>query len=121
MTKTLMISNQPEAIKLYGIGFMGALLIGLLIPLYFVIWRAAKHNNEDVISYTARNFKYLKNLSFFSDLLMKFFGIALIVLADKPEWIAPLLIAYIGDYLLQQRFFTLPFKASAVLGLCVLP
>ena len=47
---------------------------------------------------------------------MKFIGVALIVLANKPEWIAPLLVAYIGDYLLQQRFFTLSLKVSAVLG-----
>ena len=117
MSKTLMVSGKSDAIKWYGIGFMGTILVGLMIPLYFVIWRAAKHNNEEVISYTIRNFKYLKFLSFFSDLLMKFIAIALVVLADRPDWVGPLLVACIGDYLLQQRFFTLPLKISAALGI----
>ena len=117
MTQTLMVAREYNDLRIYEIGFMGAILIGLLIPFYFVIWRASKHNGEGFTTYIVRNFKYLKNLSFFSDLLMKFVGIALIVLAAKTEWVAPLLVAYTGDYLLQQRFFTLSIKASALLGL----
>ncbi|MEN8132363.1 MAG: hypothetical protein ABFS45_19730 [Pseudomonadota bacterium] len=117
MTVTLMSGGQFDEMRKFGIVFMGAILVGLLIPLYFVIWRAARHNGEDISSYVSRNFKYLKNLSFISDLLMKFFGIALILLADKPEWVAPLLAAFTGDYLLQNRFFTLSTKVSAVLGM----
>lgn len=120
MTETLMNGREFDELKRYGIGFMGAILVALLIPFHFVIWRAAKHNKEDLNTYIFRNFKYLKNLSFFSDLLMKFTAIALIVLANKPEWVAPLLAAYVGDYLLRQQFFTLPIKISAALGISCL-
>jgi hypothetical protein len=117
MTHTLMTGSEFRELRIFGIGFMGFILLGLLIPLYFILWRAAQHNGEDVSAYIARNFKYVKNLSLVSDLLMKFIAIALILLAGKPEWVSPLLAAFTGDYLLQNRFFTLPTKLSVALGL----
>jgi len=63
-------------------------------------------------AYIVRNFIYIKNLSLISDLLMKFIALSLAILAGKPEWIAPLLAAFTGDYLLQNRFFTLPTVAG---------
>jgi hypothetical protein len=48
---------------------------------------------------------------------MKFIALSLVLLAGKPEWIALLLTAFTGDYLLQNRFFTLPTKVSAALGI----
>jgi hypothetical protein len=68
-------------------------------------------------SYITRNFKYVKNLSLISDLLMKFITLSLLLLAGKAEWMAPVLMAFTGDYLLQGRFFTLPTQISAVLGI----
>jgi len=121
MTQVLMSASQSEELQIFGIGAMAFILTGLLIPLYFIIWRAAKHNGEQINAYIIRNFKYLNNLSFVSDLLMKFIAISLVLLAGKPEWIAPLLTAFTGDYLLQNRFFTLPSKIAALFGLsCII-
>jgi hypothetical protein len=117
MTQTLILGSQIHELNIFGIGFMGATLAGLLIGLYFILWRAAKHNGEEINAYITRNFKHMKNMSFISDLLMKFIALSLVLLAGKPEWIAPLLTAFTGDYLLQNRFFTLPTKVSAVLGI----
>lgn len=115
--QTLMAAGQVDDLRHFGIGLMGFILVGLLITLYFVLWRAALHNGESIQSYITRNFKYVKNLSLISDLLMKFITISLLMLAGKAEWIAPVLMAFTGDYLLQGRFFTLPTKTSAVLGI----
>ncbi len=117
MSQTLMSSGQAQDLKIYGIGFMAAILLGVLVPLYFIVWRAAKHNGEEMNSYIARNFNYLRNVSLVSDLLIKSIVIALLILADKPEWIAVLLTVFIGDYLLQSRFFTFSTLVSIVLGM----
>lgn len=116
LSTIMMLEGQFEELRHYAIGFMGFSLIGLLIPLYFVLWRAAKHNGESMNTYIMRNFRYLRNMALLSDLLMKFITLSLAMLAGKPEWVAPLLTVFIGDYLLQNRFFTLPTKLSIVLG-----
>ena len=117
ITQTLMTGGQLDEFRRFGIGMMGFILFGLLATLYFILWRAALHNGEDMGSYITRNFKYVKNLSLISDLLMKFITLALLLLAGKAEWVAPVLMAFTGDYLLQGRFFTLPIKTSVVLGI----
>ena len=117
VTQTLMFGGQVDEFRRFGIGLMGFILAGLLITLYFVLWRAALHNGESMRSYITRNFKYVKNLSLISDVLMKFITLSLLLLAGKAEWIAPVLMAFTGDYLLQGRFFTLPTKISALLGI----
>lgn len=117
ITQTLMTGGQIDEFRRFGIGFMGFILVVLLITLYFVLWRAALHNGENMRSYITRNFKYVKNLSLISDVLIKFITLSLLLLAGKAEWIAPVLMAFTGDYLLQGRFFTLPTKTSALLGI----
>jgi len=120
MTNIMIIEGNTPDLRTYGIGFMGFFLVGLLIPLYFILWRAAKHNGEEMNSYLVRNFKYVKNLGLVSDLLMKFITLSIVMLAGKPEWVSPLLAVFTGDYLIQNRFFTLPTKTSSVIGiLCI--
>lgn len=120
ITHTLMTGSQIDEFRRFGIGLMGFILMGLLVTLYFVLWRAALHNGENISAYIARNFRYVKNLSLISDLLMKFIALALLLLANKPEWVAPVLLAFTGDYLLQGRFFTFPTKTAVALGVaCV--
>lgn len=120
ITHTLMTGGQLDEFRRFGIGMMGFILVGLLVALYFVLWRAALHSGENVSAYITRNFRYVKNLSLISDLLMKFITLALLLLANRPEWVAPVLLAFTGDYLLQGRFFTFPTRTSVVLGLaCV--
>jgi hypothetical protein len=114
--QTLMAAGKVDDLRHFGIGLMGFTLAGLFITLYFVLWRASLHNGESMQSYISRNFKYVKNLSLISDVLMKFITISLLLLAGKAEWIAPVLMAFTGDYLLQGRLFTIPTKTSAVLG-----
>ena len=120
ITHTLMVGGQLDEFRRFGIGMMAFILVGLLVALYFVLWRAALHSGESVSAYITRNFRYVKNLSLISDLLMKFITLALLLLANRPEWVAPVLLAFTGDYLLQGRFFTFPTRIAVVLGLaCV--
>jgi len=116
LTELLMLGGQSPELRLAGIGIIASILAGLVILLYFVIWRAAQHSGEEFNSYVVRNFRYARLLSYLSDLMMKFGAIALVMLAGHPEWIAPLLLAFTGDYLVQGRLFTLPTRMAVILG-----
>jgi len=83
ITHTLTTGSQIDEFRRFGIGIMGFILVGLLITLYFVLWRAAIHNGENIGAYITRNFRYVRNLSLISDLLMKFITLALLLLANR--------------------------------------
>ncbi|MEI8346064.1 MAG: hypothetical protein WCG27_01255 [Pseudomonadota bacterium] len=116
MTSIAMISAHDWEIGLWGLVQVAVALPVLLLAAYFIVWRASKHVDEEFSSYVARNFRYLKNLSLFSDLLTKFIPLSFLVMAGVPQYVAPLLTLYIGDYLINGRLFTYPVKASLVLG-----
>ncbi len=78
LTQTLMSGGQIPELRHTGIALIGLIVGGLVFTLYFVVWRAAKHNGDKVGTYILRNFRYLNHLSFISDLLIKFMVISLI-------------------------------------------
>ena len=120
ITELLMLGATLPDIRLLGIGLMAGILIGLVILLYFVIWRAARNSREEFNAYIVRNFRYARLLSYLSDLLLKFAAVALVMLAGHPDWIPPLLLAFTGDYLVQGRLFTLPTRSAVILGaICI--
>ena len=120
LTEYLMLGAAFPDIRLVGIGLIAGILVGLVILLYFIIWRAARNSGEELNAYVIRNFRYARLLSYLSDLLLKFAAVALVMLAGRPEWIPPLLLAFTGDYLVQGRLFTLPTKLAVLLGaLCI--
>mgnify|MGYP000843578258 FL=1 len=112
----IMLGREAGEFPLWGIGLMACLVLAMIVSLYLVLWRAAQNSGEEFNTYIARNFRYARHLSYTSDLLMKFIAISLILLVGQPQWIAPLLLAFTGDYLLQGRLFTLPTRVGAVLG-----
>ena len=116
ISRAMMLGNESLDLRLAGIGIVALMLLGMITALYFVLWRAARHNGEEFGVYIARNFRYARHVSYLSDLLMKFVAVALVLLAGQSQWLAPLLMAFTGDYLLQGRLFTLPTKAAMALG-----
>ncbi len=116
MAATLLAGSQSSELREFGIGIMGFVLAGLLVALYFVLWRAARTEGEELGTYISRNFRYVKNLSLISDLAIKFMTVALLVWAGRADWVGPVLIAFTGDYLLQGRFFAFPTKLALPLG-----
>ena len=116
ISRAMMLGNESLDLRLAGIGIVALMLLGMITALYFVLWRVARHNGEEFGAYIARNFRYARHVSYLSDLLMKFFAVALVLLAGKSQWVAPLLMAFTGDYLLQGRLFTLPTKVAVALG-----
>jgi len=116
MTDIMMLSANDEELGWLGLAQVALAGLTLLMCVYFLAWRAARHSGQSFNDYLVRNFQYLRNLSLVSDLLVKFIPLSLVVLAGRPDWVAPLLSLYIADYLLQGRFFTLSTRVSLVLG-----
>ena len=120
-TFSLLYSVKDAQFMLQGLFQTGLFLLFLVTLLYGLVFWGAKKSNQGAVSFIARNFAYLKNFSLLCDLLVKYCIFALLLFAGKPEWIAPLLMLFIGDYLLQGRFFTISLFWSLILGsLCVL-
>ena len=114
MTQIMMMSTRDPELGFLGLGQVALTGVALVMCLYFLTWRGAHHAEQGFADYVARNFHYLRNLSFVSDLLVKFVPLSLLVLAGQPQLVAPLLALYIAGSLVQVRFFSIPTRMSLV-------
>lgn len=117
ITRTLIEKNVDRDWRILGVASIGIFLALCVANMYFIVKRAAQSANDDLPGYIKRNFNYLQNLSHVSDLGVKFVVIAALIWGQKPEWVAPALYLFTGDYLLQGRFFTLSIRASQIWGM----
>ncbi len=115
-TSTFLASSYDTNIRFAGLLNAALfLLIGSGL-VYFIAYRAARRSDMSLENFIALNFEYLRNMSFLSDLFLKFSFFSAIIIAGKPEWVAPLLCVFIADYLVQGRFFVLPLMSSYALA-----
>jgi len=114
MSQIMMQSVHDQEIGIVGLAQVAVTGVALVMCLYFLVWRGAQHAEQSFNDYVARNFHYLKNLGFVSDLLVKFVPLAALVVAGQSQWVAPLLSLYIADALVQGRFFSIPTRSSLV-------
>jgi hypothetical protein len=112
----LELSRLDRDLAWMGLWEVAAALPFLLAAIYFVAWRTAKHSERSLPEFLERNFQYLRNMGFVSDLFVKFLMLALALVSGHAEWVGALLFLFLGDYLLQGRFFTLPLYAALLLG-----
>ncbi|MFH1434467.1 MAG: hypothetical protein ABIJ56_02005 [Pseudomonadota bacterium] len=120
LTHAMMVLSPIWDQAILGVATVGVILALLALSFYFIVWRSARHSDQDMARFIADNFQYLRSLSLLADLLVKFIVFSLLILAPRPEWIAPLLMVFTADYMLQGRYFNLPIKASLALGvLCI--
>ena len=116
-TQWLVLSSGHSLLRGVTVVMIGILLVFFLGAFYFFLWRSAKKHNEKLEEFILRNFTWLNGLSFFSDLLVKFTVLSVLVLAGQPQWFAPMLFLFIADYLFQGRFFVLPLRWATLAGL----
>lgn len=120
VTEMVLITKQEPNLQIYGIGSLAYILFLLVGVLYFILWRAAGTAGVPFETYVRKNFSYLKNMNLLSDLFVKFCFASVLILAQKPEWFAPMLVLFTADYLIQGRFFHLSVKISYLLGIACL-
>lgn len=120
-TQFLLASRISPVILQLGIFNLSLMLLVGLVALYYVAFWAARTSELNIQDYLKHHFTYLRNFSFIADLLVKYVTFSLLLSAQRPEWIAPLLTLFIADYLFQRRFFVLPVRSGMFLGvLCLL-
>lgn len=116
ITSSMLLSAQDSELGSLGMKTVAIILFALVVVFYFLVWRASVVAKRDFNLYLEANFKFLKNLSLVSDLLVKFVSLYLLVLTGQAHFVSLLLILFVGDYLIQGRFFNLPFSFSATGG-----
>jgi hypothetical protein len=116
-TQSLIISKDDPMYQIVGLIQLGSFLLFGAVSLYLLVFFAAKRQEESFERYLSQHFIFLKNFSFLSDLFIKFLIFSLIIASQRPEWISALLLLFIGDYLLQGRFFIFPLKVAVALSI----
>ena len=116
MSWMLQLSRMDRDLAVMGLVEVALCLPFMVAALYFVAWRSARHSDRTLPEFLRKNFTYLRNLNFLSDLFVKFTVLALALLSGHGDWVPALLLLFLGDYLLQGRFFTLPLSLALVLG-----
>lgn len=113
-------SPRLQAVRFATVFLILVSLVLLALSVYFIVWRNAQLAGEEFSAFIRRNFRYLSFATLTSDLFIKFSAVSLVILAQRPDWVAPILIACTGDWLIQGRGFMLPVKISIPLGFCFL-
>lgn len=117
ITESILQTTTTWEFVLLGIGQVAVSLAVFVMCLYFIVWRSARHGEQEVSKFIAQNFTYLRSLSLVADLLIKFIVFSLVLIAQRADWLAPLLLVFTADYLFQGRFFNLPLAVSLAAGL----
>lgn len=117
ITEVVLLTKQETNLQFYGIASIAYILILLVGLLYYIVWRAAGALGLSLEQFVSKNFSYLKNMNLLSDLFVKFCFASALLLAQKPEWFAPMLVLFTADYLIQGRFFYFSVRTSYLLGI----
>lgn len=121
ITEVVIDAAHDTEMAMLGLGSVLVLLAMILICFYYLVWNASAENGQTLSDFIEVNFRYLKNLSLVSDLLLKFFIAGLFVLNGQGQVIPVLCVLFIADYLIQGRYFSLPLKSSLMTGIiCVI-
>ncbi len=117
LTTDVLASAGDAALQMSGIVSAGVVLLMFLAGGYGLVAFQARKQRQKYDEYTERYFTHFRNLSLFSDLFVKYAAFCAIILAGKPEWLAPALLLFTGDWVMQGRFFVLGARLSTLLGL----
>lgn len=117
ITQDVLNSRTQPDLQIMGLVDVGVLLIALVISFYTFVHLRSQKEDEHPHHFASRHFVYYRNFSILADLLVKFLMFSLIILAGKPEWIAAILVIFIGDTVIHGRHFYLPLLQSTLVGI----
>jgi len=102
---------------LINLGIITALGLGFIYLLTWINW---KKTSLSFSKFLEKNFNYLKKLNIGVDFCTKFIALSLVIAAGKIEYVAPLLLIFQFDILLQGKIFNFTFKQGSIFGLSAL-
>jgi hypothetical protein len=111
----LSLAKFPEA-RPPIMGYVGAELVALVLAAQAYISFKSKHKELVIDDGSERSFVYFKNISALSDIFVKYCVTAVLVLAGKPELVAPIFVLFVGDLALQGRLLVMPSRMAGVYG-----
>lgn len=120
ITADFMASAQDHALQVQGLIQTGVAVLVLYAFAKIFLMLEARDVRQNVNSYAARYFSYFEHVKGLSDLTVKFAAFALIILAGKPEWIAPFLTLCLADLTFQRSLFSFSVRVSFCLGCATL-
>ena len=115
-TNILLTSASDIYVRAIGLMNLFWLTVCFGVLAYAVSWIGARSEDEDYSVYLTKNFPYLDNFALISDLAIKYAAVALVIISAHPEYVAPLLMLFVGDYLFSGRIFVLPAPVAMTLG-----
>lgn len=119
-TQFLIETHYREKLRYIAILDIGGCLAILVCGLSFLFLLKAREQGESFEAYLARSFSFLSFFALLSDLFTKFAAVSLLILAGRPDWVAPMFLVFLGDYLIQGRYFVLPLRVASLLGMCAI-
>lgn len=117
VTRGIQVLAAEPKMRTHGLLHVAFLLAVFLGVTYSVVWHAARTAGQSFERYVSRNFNYLQNLSLFSDVFVRLVMVVLFILAQQPLWVAPVLLLFTGDFLIQGKLFLIPVNVSLIGGL----
>ena len=110
ITASLYATHYSWTLRFMAIACMGTVLGIIIIAFFGISHRQARQDGQSLKDFNARYFSSISSISFLSDLFVKFIALTVAVLSGRGDWVAPLLVIFTGDYLLQGRFFLVQAK-----------
>ena len=120
MTGFLRAADQQVEFFWYSVAYMAVFLTLSSGTVAMIFVRSAKMTGDGFYDFTDRHFRSFSDLSFFSDLGLKWVTLVALLAAGKSVWIAPILFLFTCDYLLQRRFVKMPNAWTHALAICSL-
>ncbi|MCM2281777.1 MAG: hypothetical protein NDI61_08010 [Bdellovibrionaceae bacterium] len=117
ITDNLLASAQNPELRQMILINSGITLAVLAAGVYGLAWRRARELCSTAERTLGRRFEFLKFDSFVPDLLLKAFSLSAMVIANQPQYVSALLMAFIADYAWQGRFFRASRHARIATGL----
>ncbi len=117
LTTDVIKSASDPILQRMGVINIGIVLLLFIVGAYYVLYKQALKNQHDFSKYVSRYFIYFKNLSFCTDVLVKYAFFSVLVFTGKPEWIAPALLLFLGDWVANGRFFIFKVQMSIAIAI----
>lgn len=120
ITRDFYYSVQDSEFRKTGLINLGIITALGLASIYLLTWISWKKTSLSFSKFLEKNFNYLKRLNIGVDFCTKFIALSLVIAAGKIEYVAPLLLIFQFDILLQGKIFNFSFKQGSLLGLSAL-
>lgn len=111
------VIRYDHRLKIFTVGYISVLMVLILGISCLSLARVAQKNMQSVQDFLRKNFSYLYHMNLVSDLLVKMVFLSVLIFLDKMSWMTPILLLFVGDFLIQGKIFYFSIKSGIILCL----